>query len=284
MMENQSAIMRNGGAKLLIRALDNPSVLVRREAGRCLGNLAANANYASEILKRGAIEKLVPLLRSDDVGCERMASMAIANIATNVRNQGRLIRMGVLEPLESLAKIGLDPKAKRDGETERYCLLAIANMAVSSENHKEVINRSLDTIIGFSKSSDVRCRQFSMFALGNLASDPQNLDIVMQGGCLKPIVSFAFPGDFNVQFQAVAALRGLAVNPEVRLEITRAGALEPLILAAQADNIEVQREVAAALANISLNEENKVQIARSGCLPAPSSLHSPTIVSGSAIL
>ena len=76
----------------------------------------------------------------------------------------------------------------------------------------------------------------------------------MQGGCLKPIVSFAFPGDHNVQFQAVAALRGLAVNPEVRLEITRAGALEPLILAAQTDNIEVQREVAAALANISLNK------------------------------
>ena len=118
----------------------------------------------------------------------------------------------------------------------------------------------------------------------NLASDPQNLDIVMQGGCLKPIVSFAFPGDFNVQFQAVAALRGLAVNPEVRLEITRAGALEPLILAAQADNIEVQRGRVAALANISLNEENKVQIARVWMLLHSSSLHSPTIVSGSAIL
>ena len=187
-----------------------------------------------------------------------MAAMAIANIATNVRNQARMLKMGILEPIESLARVGLDPKgkgggkggnaeerhnlvlkknisccafewcidvfslsalcflfalfslpflalfapsstAKRDGETERYCLLAIANIAVSSENHKEIINRCLDTLIGFSKSSDVRCRQFSMFALGNLASDPQNLDVVMQGGCLKPIVSFAFPGDHNVQ-------------------------------------------------------------------------------------
>ena len=119
--------------------------------------------------------------------------------------------MGVLEPLESLAKIGLDPKAKRDGN-RRYCLLAIANMAVSSENHKEVINRSLDTIIGFSKSSDVRCRQFSMFALGNLASDPQNLDIVMQE--LSQAYSFlCLSRGFNVQFEPVAALRGLAVNP-----------------------------------------------------------------------
>jgi len=34
MMENQNIIMRNGGCKLLIKALDNPSVLVRREASR----------------------------------------------------------------------------------------------------------------------------------------------------------------------------------------------------------------------------------------------------------
>ena len=38
-----------------------------------------------------------------------------------------------------------------------------------------------------------------MFALGNLASDPTNLDTIMEGGCLDPIISFAFPGDENVQ-------------------------------------------------------------------------------------
>ena len=50
-----------------------------------------------------------------------------------------MLKMGILEPIESLARVGLDPKAKRDGETERYCLLAIANIAVSSENHKQLL-------------------------------------------------------------------------------------------------------------------------------------------------
>ena len=50
-MENQSAIVKSGGPKLLIEALDNVSLLVRREAARCLGNLSANAKYAKEILK-----------------------------------------------------------------------------------------------------------------------------------------------------------------------------------------------------------------------------------------
>ena len=116
-----------------------------------------------------------------------------------------LFSLRALFSLPFLALFAPSSTAKRDGETERYCLLAIANIAVSSENHKEIINRCLDTLIGFSKSSDVRCRQFSMFALGNLASDPQNLDVVMQGGCLKPIVSFAFPGDHNVQVRLYCA-------------------------------------------------------------------------------
>ena len=144
----------------------------------------------------------------------------------------------------------------------------MANLSVSQENHERLIRTSMKTIIGYSRSRDVRCRQHSMFTLGNLAANPANLQVLMEAGCLPQIISFAFPGDPNVQFQAVAALRGLAVHPEIRLEITRHGGLEPLILAAHADNIEIQREVAAALCNIALNEENKVQIARSGCLPA----------------
>ena len=85
----------------------------------------------------------------------------------------------------------LFPKVKSASEYQ----FSDINDLMKSENHKEIINRCLDTLIGFSKSSDVRCRQFSMFALGNLASDPQNLDVVMQGKrflvehCASPIIS-----------------------------------------------------------------------------------------------
>ena len=52
-----------------------------------------------------------------------MAAMAIANIATNVRNQARMLKMGILEPIESLARVGLDPKGKggaQKNETTLY--------------------------------------------------------------------------------------------------------------------------------------------------------------------
>ena len=82
-----------------------------------------------------------------------------------MRNQQSMVEKEVLDPLEILARVGLDPKAKGDGEAERYALLCIANIAVSPENHASVIKSSLDTLIGFSKSSDIKCRQHAMFAL-----------------------------------------------------------------------------------------------------------------------
>ena len=96
---------------------------------------------------------------------------------------------------------------------------------------------ALDTIVGFSKSRDVRCRQHAIFVLGNLASNKDNLELLVSHGCIPPIISFAFPGTADVQFQAVAALRGLATHPELRIQIVQEGGLEPLILAAGAEVI-----------------------------------------------
>ena len=137
-------------------------------------------------------------------------------------------------------------------QAERYALLVLANLSVTKENHKAIMDAGLDLLVGMAKSPDLRCRQHAIFALGNLASQPANGDMIVEGGCVKPIISFAFPGDLNVQFQAVAALRGLSMQSHIRLQIVRAGALEPLILAAGSDSVEVQREVAATLANLTM--------------------------------
>jgi hypothetical protein len=176
-----------------------------------------------------------------------------------------MVRKGVVEPLVTLARAGLDPKSGGDREAERYALLVLANLSVTRENHKAIMDAGLDLLVGMCKSPDLRCRQHSIFALGNLASQPANGDMIVEGGCVKPIISFAFPGDLNVQFQAVAALRGLSMQSHIRLQIVRAGALEPLILAAGSDSVEVQREVAATLANLTMAEENKVCVAVVWC-------------------
>ena len=187
----------------------------------------------------------------------------------------------------------------------RYCLLILANLAVSRTNHEELMEEPLITLAGFSKHHDIKCRQHAVFALGNLCANHDNLERIVKAGCVKTLITsvlhalferqmsciglrelcvwtseestvcvlgrYAFPStdsSTNVQFQAIAALRGLATHQTIRMQLVREGALEPLILASQLESVEVQREVAATLCNLALAEENKVQMARNGVLPA----------------
>ncbi len=251
-VSNQVRIVDAGAVAPLVDVLRCDEAEVVREAARAIGNLSANVDFAAMFFKLGIVPLMINMLRSSDITAARMAAMALSNVATNVKNQPRMVRKGVVEPIVTLARAGLDPKSGGDREAERYALLVLANLSVTKENHKAIMDAGLDLLVGMSKSPDLRCRQHAIFALGNLASQPANGDMIVEGGCVKPIISFAFPGDLNVQFQAVAALRGLSMQSHIRLQIVRAGALEPLILAAGSDSVEVQREVAATLANLTM--------------------------------
>lgn len=156
----------------------------------------------------------------------------------------------------------LDHKSKNDHETIRYCLLVIANLSVSRENHSVIMSQCLDTLAGFSKHQDIKARQHAVFALGNICANPDNLEAVVLSGALKTLITYSFPStdtSVNVQFQAIAALRGISTHQTLRMQVVREGGLEPLVLAAKSDSVEVQRETAATLANLALAEENKVE-------------------------
>jgi len=200
-----------------------------------------------------------------------MASMALCNIASNIKNQNKMLEGGILEPIVAQCRTALDPKARSDHETTRYCLLVLSNLSVSRQNHKLIMTEVLDVLAGFSKHRDIKCRQHAVFSLGNLCANHDNLEPIIRAGCLKTFITYAFPStdtSTNVQFQAIAALRGIATHQLLRMQCVREGALEPLILAANSDSIECQREAAAALCNMALAEENKVAMARAGVLPA----------------
>lgn len=182
-----------------------------------------------------------------------------------VKNQPKMLKAGLLEPITAETRNALDNKSKCDHETIRYCLLAIANLAVSRENHGVIMSQCLETLAGFSKHQDIKARQHAVFALGNICANPDNLEAVVLSGALKTLITYAFPStdtSVNVQFQAIAALRGISTHQMLRMQVVRDGGLEPLVLAAKCDSVEVQRETAATLANLALAEENKVSVRR----------------------
>lgn len=269
-VENMNIVMDHNPIPALMDVLsaDLP-LFVQCETARCLGNLAANVEYGDEILRAGAQKYLLTMLRSENERCQRMAAMTLCNLSSNLHNQAKMIADKVLDAVVGEAHLALDAKSKSDFECVRYCLLTVANLAVDRANHPALMSDALPTLISFGRHRDVKCRQYSVFSLGNLCSNAENLDNLAEaGGVVKMLIRYAFPSTdsatTDVQFQAVAALRGLATHQTIRLEVVREGALEPLILAATADSVEVQREVAATLANLALAEENKVTMARSG--------------------
>jgi hypothetical protein len=58
-----------------------------------------------------------------------------------------MVRKGVVEPIVTLARAGLDPKSGGDREAERYALLLLANLSVTKENHKAIIDAGLDLLV-----------------------------------------------------------------------------------------------------------------------------------------
>jgi hypothetical protein len=271
MPENLDRIVDTNAIPFLVGAIAEPFDEVKREAARCLGNLAVNIEFGDLILREGALPFLVPMLRSADNLTQRMGAFALCNLSSNMKNQSFMLSGGLFDPLINETTLALDPKARSDNESVRYNLLTLSNLAVNIVNHPLLMKYALETLTNYSKHRDIKCRQHAIFCLANLCSNPDNLEAVVKGGSLRTIITYAFPStdsSTNVQFQAVAALRGMSTHPVLRVQIVREGALEPLIMSCSSPSIEVQREAAATMCNIALAEENKVIMARGGALPA----------------
>lgn len=120
-----------------------------------------------------------------------------------------------------------------------------------------------------------------MITLGNLCSNPENLDALGRLGTLEILISFSFPpmdlDTTNAQFQAISGVRGFATNKILRNKLVNEGCIEPLILGAGNEgvlvkDIEVRREAAAAMYNLALSADNGIGMAQSGVVSALVSL------------
>jgi hypothetical protein len=271
-IDNHSRIVEAGGLECLVRALREGNKEVRREAARGIGNLASCTDYSLKLVNLGAHKLLIDVLNKDDAEVKAMAAMALSNISTCVKVQHRLMQAEILEPMIHLCKSAIDPKTKGDCFTERCAMMCIANLAASPENNSQMVVSVLDLLLAFSKSFDSKCRQAAICAIGNIASNPENINSISSEDYLKLIVAFSFPGENISQYQAVAAIRGLSIHPEISTRLVEAGALDPLLMTAEQSGAEVQGEVAAALCNMSLSESNKLALSHSGGLKALSHL------------
>jgi hypothetical protein len=139
---NMSLVVKDGYISQLVGALECASEAIQRESARALGNLAVNIDYCDLVLKHGAVKGLVTCFRSQSIECQRMAAMALSNLSSNPNSHAELLTYNILDHVKSECLVSLDPKSFSDHETERFCILIIANIIGGSQNH------DLDTFFG----------------------------------------------------------------------------------------------------------------------------------------
>lgn len=277
--ENLDLMLGSGMIELCFKLLQiNSSPDVLSESFRALGNISANTENGEMVVNNDSILKSILLVvREGHVHVEsrRMAVMAVSNLAANLTNHSKLLRNHAAEPLIADFRAALDEKGLYDNETVQFGLLIISNLAASRMSHTLIVNLFLDSLVRFTRHRDIKCRQYSVLAIGNLCSNADICDRMVDIGCMNILISYSFPStsDFSlaVRTQAVAGLRGLATHAVYRMLIIQNSGLEPLILAMASSNcrniICLQREAVATLRNLALGEESGFLMIQNGVLP-----------------
>ncbi len=128
-------VVQDGYIPQLVGALDCSSESIQQESARALGNLAVNIDYCDLVIKHGAIKGLVACFRNQSIECQRMAAMALCNLSSNLNSHNELLKRDILDHVKSECIVSLDPRSFSDQETERFCILIIANIIGGCQDH-----------------------------------------------------------------------------------------------------------------------------------------------------
>eukprot|EP00753_Platysulcus_tardus_P011177 PLAT3273.9.p1 GENE.PLAT3273.9~~PLAT3273.9.p1 ORF type:complete len:3983 (+),score=2360.32 PLAT3273.9:40-11988(+) len=249
--DNQLEMVESGVLQHLKYSISQRKVIhIRREAVRCLGNMAADPRGVKQLGSAGAVLPGLELLSVyEDAMTQRWAAMALGNLAVHADNQMRIAEEGGLAELVALAT-----GKNGDRLTRLYALVALCNVAATPRNHDSLLQ--LDDLIPCISTAihteDEGLRNAAAFTIANLASVARNHGVLISAGIIEQLVALVAGGDSASRRRATSALRGLAVDEALREEIIRAGALPPLLSLSGSKSPELQREVLAALCNLSL--------------------------------
>lgn len=174
-----------------------------------------------------------------------------------------MIECGVLEPLCSLAR-----SEDVELEIQRYAILAIANLASSTENHKTFVEEgTLAMLISLSTANDAEVRQYAAFAVTKVAQNAEVRDTVTEDGGLEPVLYLARTDEAEIQKQVLPALCALSFADANKVPICRNGGLEVAVRAIRDGTADSAYLACSTIANLAEMVENLDLIADSAAIP-----------------
>lgn len=134
---NMPFLVKNGCIPQLVSALDSSSESVQLESARALGNLSVNVDHCDLIINHGAVKSIVACFLSQNIECQRMAALALCNVSSNLNSHAELLKCDISGIVKTECLVSLDPTKFCDHETERFCILIIANI-IGGMQHQDM--------------------------------------------------------------------------------------------------------------------------------------------------
>ena len=221
------------------------------------------------ILEENIDEQVWLFVKSKDPAVMKLGIIAFSKIANDPEAATKL----VAKDIEELVKFFFNRITKTDDtEVERWCLIAVARLALSTEFSEKLAMADKFPLI-FNKANDnIASRKLAAaLVIANLANN-KNLRVkLVKHKAYQLFVEMAKVSSARkdmAEYQRVAALglKNLSSNFDLRSLAAKVGALEAVVKMLRSRNIETARYAAKAASELSLHEENGRKMVLAGAL------------------
>jgi len=244
--------------------------LTQQHAMTCLANLASSHSLQNSLIRSGCTKASFDRIKSADLDLRASALLFVANLASNVKSQAaldescitedlinclecrsRLVQMHALNALRGLStsssirdKIiscgGLESLLafvnSNDAKLRQEVLLTLCNLSMSGtmSDRATTILRKVDIqlLIGFLCNEALTShRVFGAIAIGNIASNLDFHNPILESGALENLISLSMSNDSDIESQRCMAfaISNLAVQPANRPFIISSGGLSSIM-------------------------------------------------------
>ncbi|KAI9356472.1 vacuolar protein 8 [Zopfochytrium polystomum] len=149
---------------------------------------------------------------------------------------------------------------------------ALAFVEITAKDVQAVNRDTVDCGIFLLQSPDLEVQRAAAAAIGNLAVNAHNQQLIVTCGALEPLVRLMDSPNPEVQCNAVGCITNLATHDDNKARIARSGALIPLTRLAKSRDLRVQRNATGALLNMTHTIDNRQQLVTAGAVPVLVSL------------
>ena len=213
-------------------------------AALCLSNLASNAINHESLKATGSFDEMEIFLSRRERELKLRALSFIRGLSASSIMRNQLIRPKMTNTLLEFATV-------EDVEIQIEAIAAICNLSLSgnigSNPHSFLNGIQMNNLISFLCSADSVSRLFGALVIGNIASESELQDAIVESGAMDPLIRTAKIADFDSQRCIAYTICNMCADPANRAFLAREGGLLPVFSLGCSDDSD---DVLAAMSTI----------------------------------